>query len=76
MHKCIASAQGGTSHRLNPGRATLRDLSRNPTVAPLLAAFSIHLLPKIAGIDIGPRWSGPARQDVVGPQDATTALET
>ncbi len=35
MERWIASAAGGTSHRLKPGRATIRSRSRTPTVRVL-----------------------------------------
>src|SRR5579864_7082957 len=49
MQRCIASAAGGTSHRLYPSRAIVRSLARNPAAgAPVsgpgcaLVTLSIH----------------------------------
>ena len=36
MQRWIASAAGGTSHRLNPGPAMIRCLDNSPAIAPLL----------------------------------------
>ena len=38
MHRWIASAAGGTSHRLNVGPAMVRSLAKNPGALPLIAA--------------------------------------
>src|SRR4051794_33627591 len=36
MHRCVASAQGGINHRLNPGLATIRSLLRKLAMSNLL----------------------------------------
>jgi hypothetical protein len=40
IHKCIANAAGGTNHRLKPGCAMMRSLSKNPAV---LVVFIVDL---------------------------------
>src|ERR1700722_5652473 len=37
MHRCIASAHGGTSQRLKPGRATVRARASSPEVVSAFA---------------------------------------
>ncbi len=38
MHRWMANAAGGTSHRLNCGPATIRSRERNPGIGSTIAA--------------------------------------
>ena len=46
MHRWIASAAGGTSQRLNPGRATIRSRESSPGAVAMLVADIVLLSPR------------------------------